>query len=71
MARKPINIVAPKGSFELPGVMTQEQLERKIQEMEQKINPSKKPRKPKPLPQASPELWPGGPSTDTGDIELA
>lgn len=70
MARKPINIIAPKGSFDLPGVMTQEQLERKIQEMQQRINPTKKVKK-SPLPTASPEPYgPGGPSVDTGDVGL-
>lgn len=71
MARKSIPIVNVRGLDNLPGIMTQDELDQKIRELEQKVKGTTPPKPKKDVPQASPELWPGGPSEDTGDIRLA
>lgn len=43
-------------------------LRAKIRELEKKLGVK---HVEEPLPTATPELWPGGPSVDTGDIQLA
>lgn len=56
----------------MPETLTPEQLQRKIEEMARKSGrrPPRKPPRKQP-PAAADELYPGGPSVDTGDIRIA
>ena len=61
--------MADRKAGEIP---TQEEMRRRALEAIRRLERQGKVKKPSvPLPKANPELWPGGPSVDTGDIRLA